>query len=172
MTTKTTATYHFNQSQLDYYADGLLCLINLQLDDWVLCRIYNKKGCIEKHYQSTDDKAAEFPDFEDEKPNITNNMVQLPIQNHLQMDTSDSIPRMHTDSSSGSDPVTSPELTWDKEVQSQPKWGEAADLDFFEFNYMDSFSMPEDDPFGGQVQVQMDHLSPLQDMFSYLQRQI
>ncbi|XP_038900561.1 NAC domain-containing protein 2-like [Benincasa hispida] len=154
---------------------------NLRLDDWVLCRIYNKKGCIEKHYQSTDDKAAEFPDFEDEKPDITttnNNMVQLPIHNHLQMETSDSVPRMHTDSSSGSDPVTSPELTWDKEVQSQPKWGggggertAAADFDFFEFNYMDSFSMPED-PFGSQVQFQMDHLSPLQDMFSYLQRQI
>lgn len=155
--------------------------MNLQLDDWVLCRIYNKKGCIEKHYQSTDDKAAEFPDFEDEKPNITtNNMVQLPLHNQLQMETSDSVPRMQTESSSGSDLVTSPELTWDKEVQSQSKWeGEGggeraavADFDFFEFNYMDSFSMPEDVPFGSQVQFQMDHLSPLQDMFSYLQRQI
>ncbi|TYK02026.1 NAC domain-containing protein 2 [Cucumis melo var. makuwa] len=96
---------------------------NLRLDDWVLCRIYNKKGCIEKHYQSTDDKAAEFPDFEDEKPNITtNNMVQLPLHNQLQMETSDSVPRMQTESSSGSDLVTSPELTWDKEVQRRSIW--------------------------------------------------
>lgn len=152
---------------------------NLRLDDWVLCRIYNKKGCIEKHYQSTHDEPAEFPDFDEEKPNISmmpNNIImpQVPIQNQLQMDPSDSVPRMHTDDSSGSDPVTSPEVTWEKEVQSEPKWGGAAtaDLDFFEFNYMDSFSMAEDDPFGSQVQFQLDHLSPFQDMYSYLQTQI
>ncbi|KAG6604701.1 NAC domain-containing protein 2 [Cucurbita argyrosperma subsp. argyrosperma] len=151
---------------------------NLRLDDWVLCRIYNKKGCIEKHYQSTDDKATEFPDFEEEKPIITmpstTNMLHLPIHNNqLHMDTSDSVPIMHTDDSSGSDPVTSPEVTWDKEVQSEPKWGGGApDFDFFQFNYMDSFSMTEDDPFGSQVPFQMDHLPPFQDMFSCLQRQI
>ncbi|XP_022157724.1 NAC domain-containing protein 2-like [Momordica charantia] len=155
---------------------------NLRLDDWVLCRIYNKKGCIEKHFEANDEKDAEFPDFEEEKPNIlmpnNKNMVQFPIHNHLQMDTSDSVPRMHTDSSgsgSGSELATSTEVTWEKEVQSQPKWGfgeGVPDLDFFQFNYMDSFSMTDDDPFGNQVQFQMDPLSPLPDMFAYLQTPI
>lgn len=138
--------------------------MNLQLDEWVLCRIYNKKGCIEKHYQSTDDFEEE-----DEKPNIS---ATMPNNNNMvQMDTSYSVPLMHTDSSSGSDPATSPEVTWDKEVQSRPKSGGGGDIDFFEFSYIDSFSA-EDNPFGTQVQFQMDNLSPLQDTFSYLPWQI
>ncbi|KAI4343477.1 hypothetical protein L6164_010820 [Bauhinia variegata] len=85
----------------------------------------------------------------------------------LYMDTSDSGPRVHTDSSS-SEHVVSPDMTWDKEVQSEPKWndlvlgvGDAFDL---QFNYMDNFSA--DDPF---APGQTNNLSPLQDMFMYLQ---
>ncbi|XP_022973177.1 NAC domain-containing protein 2-like [Cucurbita maxima] len=135
-----------------------------RLDEWVICRIYNKKGCIEKHYQSTDDVEEE-----DEKPNISATMSNN--NNMVQIDTSHSVPIMHADSSSGSDPATSPEVTWDKEVQSRPKSGGGGDINFFEFSYLDSFSA-EDNPFGTQVQFQMDNLSPLQDTFSYLPWQI
>lgn len=31
---------------------------NLQLDDWVLCRIYNKKGTMEKYYPSDEKPSA------------------------------------------------------------------------------------------------------------------
>ncbi|KAK9266213.1 hypothetical protein L1049_012416 [Liquidambar formosana] len=42
---------------------------NLRLDDWVLCRIYNKKGSIEKEY-TFDRKSIKFPEIEDQKPEI------------------------------------------------------------------------------------------------------
>ncbi|EPS57769.1 hypothetical protein M569_17048, partial [Genlisea aurea] len=39
---------------------------NLRLDDWVLCRLYNKKGVVEKH-SVTDREAAQFSDSEEEQ---------------------------------------------------------------------------------------------------------
>ncbi|KAK7318409.1 hypothetical protein RJT34_03109 [Clitoria ternatea] len=131
---------------------------NLRLDDWVLCRIYNKKGKIEK-YDSVgvmNRNATKFSDFDREmKPEIKN------------MDTSDSVPRLHTDSSC-SDHVVSPDVTCEKEVQSEPKWNElelgpdpASAFDF-QLNFMD---LPSDDPFAPQAQFQV---SPWQDMFAYL----
>ncbi|KAE8689202.1 NAC102 protein [Hibiscus syriacus] len=146
---------------------------NLRLDDWVLCRIYNKKGSIEKHFPS-EQKLSGYPEMEDQKPNILmhgQNMTAISQQPSsmstvndelLQTDASDSVPRrLHTDSSS-SGQVPSAEVTWEKEVQSQPN-----DVDFG-FNYMD-FGF-QDDPFASQVQYQMEQLSPLQDMFMYLQQ--
>ncbi|XP_062094110.1 NAC domain-containing protein 2-like [Humulus lupulus] len=143
---------------------------NSRLDDWVLCRIYNKKGSIEKNYPTNQVmKMEEFPEIEDTKPQI----IPLAFHNdHLYMDTSDSVPKLHTDSSC-SDHVLSPEVTCDREVQSEPKWNNISDdvLDNafdFNFNFMDGFS---DDPFGSQLQIQypnpMDQLSPFQDMFSF-----
>ncbi|GMY12561.1 NAC domain-containing protein 2-like [Fagus crenata] len=149
---------------------------NLRLDDWVLCRIYNKKGTLEK-YQPMEQKVAKFTEMEEEqKPNIImsglNTIVTQPMisNDQLHMDTSESVPRLHTDSSS-SEHVLSPEVTWEKEVQSEPKWNEnemenAFDkLDYLQFNYMDGLA---DDPFAPQIQFQMDQLSPLQDIFKYL----
>jgi hypothetical protein len=90
------------------------------------------------------------------------------MSDQLHMDTSDSVPRLHTDSSC-SEHEASPEFTCEREVQSEPKWNNELDnaFNYLEFNYMDGFS---DDPFAPQPpQFQMDQLSPLQDMFTYLQ---
>ncbi|WRX07779.1 NAC domain - like 1 [Theobroma cacao] len=151
---------------------------NLRLDDWVLCRIYNKKGAIEKHFPSQQ-KWLSYPEMEDQKPTILMNgqyMTTLSQQPSLMStmmndllptdDGSDSVPRLHTDSSS-SGQVLSPETTCEKEVQSEPKWNELSSALDFQFNYMDGF---QDDPFASQVQYQMDQLSPLQDMFAFLQK--
>ncbi|XP_023924037.1 NAC domain-containing protein 2 [Quercus suber] len=148
---------------------------NLRLDDWVLCRIYNKKGTLEK-YQPLDQKMEKFAEIEEEqKPKImvsgqNTTVTQTMISNdQLHMDTSDSVPVLHTDTSC-SEQVVSPEVAWEKEVQSEPKWNDN-DIDnvfdYFQYNYMDGFA---EDPFAPQVQYQMDQLSPLQDMFMYLQK--
>ena len=147
----------------------------LQLDDWVLCRIYNKKGTLEK-YQPLDQKMEKFAEMEEEqKPKIMvsrqNTTVTQPMisNDQLHMDTSDSVPVLHTDTSC-SEQVVSPEVAWEKEVQSEPKWNDNDidnAFDYFQYNYMDGFA---EDPFAPQVQYQMDQLSPLQDMFMYLQK--
>lgn len=131
---------------------------NLRLDDWVLCRIYNKKGRIEKH------DSLSYPEAVEQKPNIlgsVHNMVR-PVDH---MEASDSIPRLHTESSS-SDQVVSPEMRCETEVQSHPKWEDLGSLDF-QFNYLDGF---QDDPFGSQVNFPVDQISPFQDMFMLLHK--
>jgi len=149
---------------------------NLRLDDWVLCRIYNKKGTLEK-YQPLDQKMEKFAEMEEEeqKPKIMvsrqNTTVTQPMisNDQLHMDTSDSVPVLHTDTSC-SEQVVSSEVAWEKEVQSEPKWNDNDidnAFDYFQYNYMDGFA---EDPFAPQVQYQMDQLSPLQDMFMYLQK--
>ncbi|KAK1576179.1 hypothetical protein Q3G72_011549 [Acer saccharum] len=145
---------------------------NLRLDDWVLCRIYNKKGRIEKHLP-IDRKLTKFPEAEDRKPDIRNsgqNMVFPPNPNKgdlLHMDTSESVPLLQTDSSCSEHVLSPEEVTCDREVQSEPKWN---DLDYgfgdIQFNYMDFGN----DLFDPQIQYQMDQLSPLQDMFTLLQK--
>lgn len=158
---------------------------NLRLDDWVLCRIYNKKGTIEKHYTAASTKPLKYPEMEDKKPEILpgyNSMLPPPPsqpphhhaganENDLfHFETSDSMPRLHTDSS-GSEHAASPDFTWEKEVQSQPKWNSNSGLENaydFQFDFMDELT---DDPFAPQLQqFSQDQLSPLQDMFMYIQR--
>jgi len=152
---------------------------NLRLDDWVLCRIYNKKGSIEKQ-KVVEQTLAESPELFEEKPVIQphggalppplpvpaagmfNGNAPVPVAgmfNELAyLDTSDSVPRLHTDSSC-SEHVLSPEFTWEREVQSEPTklmdWEKAA-LDF-PFNYVDAT-------------MDSTFTSPLQDMFMYLQK--
>ncbi|KAF3439287.1 hypothetical protein FNV43_RR17563 [Rhamnella rubrinervis] len=154
---------------------------NSRLDDWVLCRIYNKKGSLEKHNSVAHQKVeeVEFTEMEDSKTEITmlppmqQQQQQQPsaANEHLYMDTSDSMPKLHTsDSSSSGEHVVSPEVTWDKEVQSEPKWNpldNSNGLDF-NFNYVDTNGF-SDDPFGLQAQYQMDQIYPVQDMFTFLQ---
>ncbi|XP_020088854.1 NAC domain-containing protein 48-like [Ananas comosus] len=106
---------------------------SLRLDDWVLCRIYNKKGALDK------------PTGSDRKPSGSGSMIRpclsppeqkpvlLPAHSHMQPFTemayfdppSDSIPRLHTDSSC-SEHVNSasPEFACEREVESQPRWKE------------------------------------------------
>lgn len=143
----------------------------------MLCRIYNKKGKIEKYNDGNSTKESsmfsEEVQFENEtKPKIeTNGQDDFGIMNEqLYTDTSDSVPRFHTDSS-GSEHVVSPDVTCDKEVQSEPKWNEfvlgpdpVSAFDF-QLNFMDD---GEDDPFAPQVQYQMNQLSGWQDVFTYL----
>ncbi|KAL7176377.1 hypothetical protein ACSBR2_029836 [Camellia fascicularis] len=150
------------------------CNNSLRLDDWVLCRIYNKKGSIEKQNTVINKKLSEIPEMFEQKPQILNHhggggggMLSPPLESSpatgmfnelVYRDTSDSIPRLHTDSSC-SEQVVSPEFTCEREVQSEPSkltdWEKAA-LDF-PFNYMDATM---DNAF----------TSPLQDMFMYLQK--
>ena len=150
---------------------------NLRLDDWVLCRIYNKKGKIEKYNTTAPKMNLEMiHSFEHEnetKPEIH----KLGNEQLLYTETSDSVPRLHTDSSS-SEHVVSPDVRCEREVQSDPKWNnDDYDLGLqlenafdFQFNYLDDNNLSvDDDPFG-TVQYQMGQLSPLQDMFMYLQK--
>ncbi|KAK8705424.1 hypothetical protein V6N13_049042 [Hibiscus sabdariffa] len=159
---------------------------SLRLDDWVLCRIYNKKGSIEKQTQ-----LARFDEIVDEKPNIgavemgtCGLPLPLPlpptptptgtINDIVYFDTSESVPKVHTDSSC-SEQAVSPEFTC--EVQSQPKrrdWQTSssatasasnATLDF-PYHYMDA---AVDAGFTSEFQSS-NQLSPLQDMFMYPQK--
>lgn len=145
---------------------------NLRLDDWVLCRIYNKKGGAEKQH-TFDQKSMKYPELEDQKPKIIStvqnkavpsSLPSLPpipapptTNDYLYFETSDSVPRLHTHTdSSGSEQVMSPE----KEVQSEPKWND------FDFSlYMDGFA---NDPFASQAQFSGDLLtSSWQDMLMF-----
>ncbi|KAL9259428.1 NAC domain-containing protein [Drosera capensis] len=140
------------------------------LDDWVLCRIYNKKGIIEKQPPSrpvgpppkpsltiTTTTTSVFSFEQDEKPVIRS---MGPIHDTM----SDSIARLHPEESSASG-HPSPEImkTEEEDVESEPKWkvdGKGFD---FPFNYVDA-TMDEAfvSPFQGR--------NGLQDLFTYWQR--
>lgn len=146
-------------------------VLELQLDDWVLCRIYNKKGKIEKYNgvnvvvdnNNNQNKVAKFEEDET-KPQINMYGHHDFRNDQLYTDTSDSVPRVHTDSSC-SDHVVSPDGTCEKEVQSESKWNElvlgsdpVSGFDF-QLNFMD---LSSDDPFAPQAQYQM---NTWQDIF-------
>lgn len=114
---------------------------------------------------------TEYPEISHEqKPEMT----KMPPP-HTDMSSMDSAPRVQqtTDYSSCSEHVLSPEVTWEKEVQSELQWSSDElensfnTLDNQFINYMDGFSDILD-PFGAaQPQYQMDQ----QNMFAYLQTQ-
>ncbi|GMH00714.1 hypothetical protein Nepgr_002553 [Nepenthes gracilis] len=142
----------------------------LRLDDWVLCRIYNKKGTIEKQGGAVDRSVSSImAGCEDKKPGLLAQATPAAISHtttfndYLHFDTSDSIPRLHADSSC-SEHVASPEVACDKEVQSEPKWNEIDNkaLDF-PFNYVDATL---DNVFMSPFQSS----NPLQDVMFYLQK--
>ncbi|KAG6388656.1 hypothetical protein SASPL_150088 [Salvia splendens] len=93
---------------------------SLRLDDWVLCRIYNKKGAIERRQQQQGSvisrNTAEPEEDDDRKPAILE-AAPVVYDDFMYLDASDSMPRLHTDSS-GSEHVLSPE------VESAPKLAE------------------------------------------------
>ncbi|CAN7138543.1 unnamed protein product [Brassica rapa subsp. narinosa] len=133
-----------------------------ELDDWVLCRIYNKKGAIEKRGPPPT-PVVYGDEVVEEKPRLSEmGMPPPPVMpnDFVYFDTSDSVPKLHTTESSCSEQVVSPEFT--SEVQSEPKWkdwsGEKSSLDFG-FNYIDATA------FGGGGGS--NQLFPLQDMFMY-----
>ncbi|KAK4791444.1 hypothetical protein SAY86_031857 [Trapa natans] len=101
---------------------------NLRLDDWVLCRIYNKKGRIEKY--THDGKSLEFHEMEMEP--------ETSMLGHY-MDSPESFPRLqHTDSSS-SEQVLSPEFKCEKEVESESRWNYLGNSLNFQFDSLDKF---------------------------------
>lgn len=111
-------------------------------------------------------------EIEEKKPEIMTPATETSLAvfgDLVHLDPSDSVPRLHTDSSC-SDHVVSPEITCDKEVQSQPKleeWKKSA-LDF-PFNYVDATVNNNVNAMFGLQQGNY-QMSPLQDMFMYLQR--
>ncbi|TKY56123.1 NAC domain-containing protein 2 [Spatholobus suberectus] len=134
---------------------------SLRLDDWVLCRIYNKKGAIEKEQPPSGVRKVERSEMEDEKPGVTTRggVLQPPhaaaTADCVYFETSDSVPRLHTTDSSCSEHAVSPEFA--SEVQSVPKRGNE-----FAYNYVDA-------TLGSQFQFQgANQMSPLQDIFMYL----
>ncbi|KAL2528306.1 NAC domain-containing protein 2 [Forsythia ovata] len=150
---------------------------NSRLDDWVLCRLYNKKGTLEKHY-NVDPKILQFSDSEEQKPKIDgliyNEKVtqvqpalasQLVKNDHLHFEASESFPKLHTDSSS-SEHALSAEFMGDKEVQSVPTWNDFEKPLDYKRNYKDGFQY---DPFVSQMQYN-DQFSLLDDVFMYMQK--
>ncbi|KAL1344483.1 hypothetical protein HN51_018348 [Arachis hypogaea] len=155
---------------------------SLRLDDWVLCRIYNKKGSIEKQQPSSGvstvvNQRAESSEVEDKKPDIVprggGGGVLPPhpptaqasaggvTTDYMYFDNSDSVPKLHTDSSC-SEQVVSPEFA--SEVQSEPKWNEWDKNLESAYNYLDAtLTNGFGFPFQGNNQM-----SPLQDMFMNL----
>nr|ABY67929.1 NAC-like protein [Zea mays] len=107
---------------------------SLRLDDWVLCRIYNKKGGgLEKAPAAGGDHKPVFATAAvssppEQKPFVAAAGGLPPAFPGLAAyydRPSDSMPRLHADYSSCSEQVLSPEqLACDREVQSQPKISE------------------------------------------------
>ncbi|MQL84899.1 hypothetical protein Taro_017409 [Colocasia esculenta] len=157
---------------------------SLRLDDWVLCRIYNKKGGAEKLINA-ERKAAEAvatmakpllqpkPELMMAPPALAPVPPQQ-VSEFLCFDT-DSMPRLHADSScSGHVPSSSPEFTYEREVQSQPRWREwDRSMPNMPMGGLDSMAAAGFPPLEGGLQLgQLSPLfrDPLQDVFKYLHK--
>ncbi|ESW33469.1 hypothetical protein PHAVU_001G072200 [Phaseolus vulgaris] len=126
---------------------------SLRLDDWVLCRIYNKKGAA---VQKQPPLKIECFELEDKKPPIAQPYAEATEADCMYFEASDSVPRLLTTDSSCSEQVVSPELA--SEVQSEPKRRNSE----FTYNYVDATLASE---FHSANQM-----SPLQDIFMYLSK--
>ncbi|KAM7274193.1 hypothetical protein ACFE04_028857 [Oxalis oulophora] len=152
---------------LDGGRDMLASLIfsNWVLDDWVLCRIYNKKGSVEKQQQKTNIiKPPEYladvsMEEEDKKTEGLFNTTAAaaygglppvpPVSDFMYFGACDSIPRLYTDSSCSEQVVVSPEFT--SEAQSEPEWKISTNNAPEEhYNYIDPSLVDNSGPFGSQ----------------------
>ena len=135
--------------------------MDAQLDDWVLCRIYNKKG-------STDKKLV-VPKEEQE---MAAPPRQQPPSSEFLYFESDSVPKVHADSSSEQvQPSSTPELTYEREVQSQPRWNEWNRGSTLEIpGRAGSFSSLDSGLLGQLGQLSPLFQDPLQDIFKFLQK--
>ncbi|XP_073288991.1 NAC transcription factor 32-like [Primulina huaijiensis] len=134
---------------------------NLRLDDWVLCRIYNKRGVLEKHYKM-DHMAMNLADIEDRKPKIDatiHNQMQAPMSLPLQK-MNEYLPKVQT-YSSNLEHESSPEFTCEKEVQIVPQWSAFQNSDDLQHIYLGGFQ--DGDPFGFPMQYN-NQFSMLQDI--------
>lgn len=111
----------------------------------------------------------QYSDFEDQKPVIMGAQQMGPMgfsvpspmapskNDQLHFETSDSVPRCHTDTS-GSNHAASPDFMCDKEVESHPKSNDFPPS----YGFMDAFS---NDPFGTPSPFLQDQSMPgFQDM--------
>lgn len=118
---------------------------SLRLDDWVLCRIYKKKGGekptnldrklnVSKFLRPSPNpnpNSYPYPQSPEQKPDILFPHVQreqqqegAPLEDLFCFDTSDtSLPRLHG-TSSCSEHVMSPEFNCEREAESMLRWGE------------------------------------------------
>ncbi|XP_058089917.1 NAC domain-containing protein 2-like [Magnolia sinica] len=156
---------------------------SLRLDDWVLCRIYNKKGALENKHPITGKKSKSNysgTEAQEQKPEIQTRGQPQPVTPMMTdfacFDSSDSIPRLHTTDSSCSEHVLSSEFTCEREVQSEPRWKREWErpLDI-PINNMDAIagSARNDlNPFSqfDTVQLSPVFVDPYPDMFMYLQK--
>ncbi|GAA0138248.1 DNA-binding transcription factor [Lithospermum erythrorhizon] len=129
---------------------------NSRLDDWVLCRIYNKKGTMETH-PSFDNKVMKFKEEVEEQEPHGATLVHNGIVPKVQ----------HTESSSFEQVSSSPELSHEKEIQSLPEWNEVDRSFYQQLTYIDGF---QDTSFPYQMQSDNDNLFQLQDMYMYMQK--
>ncbi|KAF3778543.1 NAC domain-containing protein 48 [Nymphaea thermarum] len=150
---------------------------SLRLDDWVLCRIYNKKGFHHMPVQGkqTDTNSWEYSMLEDEKPEVIQpagaRPNPRPSTDMIHMESSDSLPRLNTDSSCSEHVLSPPEFACDREVQSEFKWrewerGVDSGFDSF-FNSSNNNSFPQLDP---QLTQPLSRDPSLNDVLMYLQR--
>ncbi|KAL0351512.1 UNVERIFIED_CONTAM: NAC domain-containing protein 48 [Sesamum calycinum] len=157
---------HISMVQCDIIAVNLTAVVrSVQLDDWVLCRIYNKKRY--NREAAGERQQPEYGECSDVRGGyqavVLTSLPEAPplaYEDFVYLDPTDSIPRLHTDSSC-SEHVLSPE------VESAPKlaeWEKSAIE--FPFSYMDAGN-------GGctlmssqfQGNYQMD---PMNDVFAYI----
>ncbi|KAL9271056.1 ATAF2-like protein [Drosera capensis] len=170
---------------------------NLRLDDWVLCRIYNKKGRIEKEF-AIDQKALknsnfsiEFDHYEDQKPDIftpqqnemttmiriTPTRTQPIINDLLRLEPSESVPVSRTGSSDGSGQTHSRDGSASRRVHFSEIVNDMevqSELRWNELEKALDFQFGDMDSFTNDpcavpahVQFQ-DPLSPFNDIFTYL----
>lgn len=106
----------------------------MQFDDWVLCRIYHKKGAVGKQAKA-DRKPSGGKNPRQARPQLKMGVTEqasTPKTEMICFDSFDSLPRLLGESS-GSDHVSSdnvlssPELAGEWEVESQPRWEEDCD---------------------------------------------
>ncbi|KAL0369272.1 UNVERIFIED_CONTAM: NAC domain-containing protein 48 [Sesamum calycinum] len=111
---------------------------SLRLDDWVLCRIYNKKGTVDRRPDVSSRKmTASVTSDEGTKPvGLLKSVPELSpmvYEDFMYLEASDSAPRLPTDSTC-SEHVLSPEV--ESAAKKIVEWGGAAALEF-PFSYID-----------------------------------
>ncbi|WOL01519.1 hypothetical protein Cni_G10236 [Canna indica] len=102
----------------------------LRFDDWVLCRIYHKKGAVGKQSKPAGGGKNPRPARQEVKKEVPSR-APAPKTEMICFGSSESLPRLIGESSSSdhvlSSPdhvISSPELAGEWEVESQPRWDE------------------------------------------------
>ncbi|XP_065012178.1 NAC domain-containing protein 2-like [Musa acuminata AAA Group] len=127
---------------------------SLRLDDWVLCRIYHKKGEIDPGRRSTESKARPWVEPKREATWQVTAAAPPPMTDLLYLDPPESLPVL-VGASSCSEHA---DLTCEREVQSLPRWGE--DWESVRWFGINNEHAPLSPSCG----------DPLQDIFTYLQK--